>query len=209
MRDCSVDLALSGSGEFALNPATPPTPITLAFGQSTNVLVDYTPVDVGADIGTGTVTSNDPDAGTVAVALTGSGLGAPDLAATPTPLAFGTVKLAQTVTRTVTLSNIGDADLTISELPRTGSGDFALNPAAPTPPLTIVPGASVNVPVDYTPTVATNVSAVIWVVSNDPDTDILPVRIGILKQVLRGVHPSPSPLSWGQTPPVWPEKPPV
>jgi hypothetical protein len=26
-------------------------------------------------------------------------------------------------------------------------------------------------------------------------------RIGILKQILRGVYPSPSPLSWGQTPP--------
>ena len=70
---CEVsDLVLTGSPEFTVNPATPGVPILVLPGQSVDVLVDYTPVDVGSDSGTLAVFSNDPDENPVNVTLTGS-----------------------------------------------------------------------------------------------------------------------------------------
>ena len=60
-----------------------------------------------------------------------------DIAVTPTSLAFGTVNVGATATLTTTISNVGGADLTVSELAFTGSPDFSLNPAAPLAPFVV------------------------------------------------------------------------
>jgi hypothetical protein len=175
--DCTVDFAVTGSADFALNPAAPTPPITLAFGAAVDVSVDYTPSDVGADGGTLDINSNDPTTPLIAVTLAGAGAGIPDIAVGPTTLAFGTVTTGSTMTRTATISNVGDAALVVTELAFSGSSDFALNTAAPVPPFTVAPGATIDVLVDYTPSVERAVKAVLWVVSDDPDEGVLPVSL--------------------------------
>ncbi len=175
--DCTVDLSLTGSPDFALNPAAPATPFTVAPGTSVDVPVDYTPADLGADSGTLNITSNDPDPSPVTIGLSGAGLGVPDIAVSPTLLAFGPVRTGATATLTTTISNVGDADLTISEFVFTGSPDFSLNAAAPTPPFVIASGSSVDVPVDYRPSVEKAVNAALWIASDDPDENPLAVSL--------------------------------
>jgi hypothetical protein len=172
--DCSVTLPLSGSADFALASTAPATPLTLAFGDTVDIPVTYTPSDVGADSGTLEVTSNDPANGVISVTLTGTGLGVPDIDITPTALAFGTVRLGVSTTLTTTIANLGDADLTVTELVITGSTDFSVSATAP---FTVASGASVAVSVVYTPSVPWAVNAVLWVASDDPDESVRSVAL--------------------------------
>jgi len=48
-------------------------------------------------------------------------------------LSFGTVKVGQNSTKTVTLTSTGDTPLLINSITITGSGDFTLNPLNPCP----------------------------------------------------------------------------
>ncbi|RMF88735.1 MAG: choice-of-anchor D domain-containing protein, partial [Nitrospinota bacterium] len=175
--DCSVDFTLGGSADFAFNPATPTPPLTLAFGTSVDVAIDYTPADVGVDSGTLDISSNDPDTPSVSVSLSGEGLGIPDIDVSPTSLAFGAVRLGTTVTLSTTIQNLGETDLTVTDLALTGSPDFALGAGAPSVPFVIVSGGSVDVPVAYTPSVRGAVNAVLWIASDDPDEDVVPVQL--------------------------------
>jgi hypothetical protein len=71
------------------------------------------------------------------------------LTANPTSLAFGNVQLGSFATLTETLTNTGSASLTIYNDSTTGNG-FALSGV--TLPLTIAPGQSYTLSVDFSPT---------------------------------------------------------
>jgi hypothetical protein len=101
----------------------------------------------------------------------------PAIAATPLSLDFGTVAVGTNVTLTTAISNEGDSDLTISDLSITGSNDFALNGVSSATILTVAPGNSVDVLVDYTPGEAGDDVGVLEIVSDDPDTSVLSVNI--------------------------------
>ncbi len=64
---CNVTLTRTGTTEFAV---APPLTFSVAAGGSQNVSVSYTPTNGGADTGTLSVASNDPDTPIVNVALT-------------------------------------------------------------------------------------------------------------------------------------------
>ncbi len=77
--DCEIlSVALSGSGDFQLTPPAPMTPFTIPPGEMTTLSVDHTPSDAGGDAGVLTLTSNDPDDGTIEVVLLGLGVAALD-----------------------------------------------------------------------------------------------------------------------------------
>ena len=71
----------------------------------------------------------------------------------PTSLAFGSVNVGSSKTMTTTIGNTGTANCTVSSLTVSGAG-FALGTGAPSVGATIAPGASVNVPVNFTPAAA-------------------------------------------------------
>ena len=175
--DCTIDLSLAGSADFALNPAAPALPIILPFGESVDVGVDFVPADVGADAGTLDIYSNDPDEGVVPVALSGTGLGVPDIDLSPPSLDFGVVNVGATRTHTTTINNVGSGVLTVTELVFTGSSDFTLSATAPVSPFTVAAGGSVDVSVDYTPSMARAVNAVLWISSDDPNENFLSVSL--------------------------------
>jgi hypothetical protein len=72
--DCQVGLALTGSGDFSLNPATATT-FTLPPRGLVEPMVDYLPSDSGDDAGALLVSSNDPDEPEIVVPVVGSGFG--------------------------------------------------------------------------------------------------------------------------------------
>lgn len=88
----------------------------------------------------------------------------PDISV-PTPLAFGSVTVGTSKTKTLTISNVGTAALTITNITVSGS-QFSRWGALPGP---IAAGGSATVDVTFSPTSAGAKSATLTITSNDPD----------------------------------------
>jgi hypothetical protein len=167
--DCLVSLALNGSTDFALGAGVLTT-FSVAPSASVSVGVVYTPTTSGADAGALDVNSNDPSRPSVSVPLQGSGQPLPaNIQVSPLALDFGTVEVLTTATQTVIITNTGAVDLSVTGLSMSGSADFTLGAAAPSTPFTVPPAASVDVPVNYTPSAAVAASGSLSVNSDDPD----------------------------------------
>ncbi len=83
---------------------TPSLPFTLGAGQNITFTVSFTPTDNSNQ--SITLNISNTCTGTTSVNITGNGC-QPTLAATPSPVDFGTVNIGDTATRTVTVSNTG------------------------------------------------------------------------------------------------------
>jgi hypothetical protein len=102
----------------------PISPATLAEGNSCVVTVRFAPVSIGGVSSSVTITSNDPDEGTVTVNLSGNGTDgdvpppdSSDINVSPASINFGDVQVGRTSSpRVITVSNTGDGDLTISSV---------------------------------------------------------------------------------------------
>lgn len=145
---------------FQLNGAV--VPFTLAPGGSTNFSVGFTPQTLGATSGaisvaaraslsTSTTTAlsgASASAGTIAVRLSGTGTGVGQLLVTPAGLNFGTSQVGDSVTKTLALTNSGDAPVTVTQAGVNGAG-FAMG--AMSLPLTVAAGQSRTVNVTFSP----------------------------------------------------------
>ncbi len=93
--DYTVDIT-----NFSLNPR-----------QSQNVVVTFTPSVVGERVGTLTITSDDPDEGTLEVDLSGVGIQPPNIVVSPTSMSSN-LFTGEMETQTLTISNTGVSNLT-------------------------------------------------------------------------------------------------
>jgi subtilisin family serine protease len=102
-----ADLVVSGlsfdNGAFTSAQALP---LTVLAGATQNVAVVFTPGGPGLTSGQLTVTSNDPDSGTLLVPVSGTGLDFPNIAVSPASLAQ-TLPTGGTATQTLTITNNG------------------------------------------------------------------------------------------------------
>src|ERR1700757_3150547 len=106
-------LSVSGAG-YSLSGLT--TPSTIAGGASATFNAVFAPTTAGSLPGTISITSNAPGSPST-VALSGTGVaGTVTLAANPTSLAFGSVNAGTASSKSVTLTNNGTANLTISQV---------------------------------------------------------------------------------------------
>ena len=146
----TLTIANSGNATLTVSGISYPTGFSGAFsgaiaaGVSTNVTVTFAPVALISYGGTVTVNS-DATSGTSTIAASGTGI------TTATPiigvsgnLAFGNVTTGTTATATLTITNSGNATLTVSSIayPSDFSGAFSGAIAA---------GASTNVTVTFAP----------------------------------------------------------
>jgi hypothetical protein len=120
-------LAWAVSGDFILPSGVSTCGATLAIGAQCQIGVAFTPSQGGLRSGTFTTTAaelNQP----LLVALSGTGLSAPAIAASAGSINFGNslVTVASTVLQTMTLTNTGGLPLT--NLGWTVTGDFAAQP---------------------------------------------------------------------------------
>ena len=102
----------------------------------------------------------------------GTGGAVPDISVATTSLAFGSVTVGTSKTKTLTIHNVGTAALTITDITVAGS-QFSRG----TLPGTIAAGSSANVNVTFSPTSTGSKSATLTIVSNDPDEPSVTVAL--------------------------------
>ena len=147
----------------------------------------YTPADVGDDVGTLNVDSNAINSPASAI-LSGSGEGVqppmePNISVSPLNIDFSAVMIGNSVNLMTTVSNDGNADLTIREVILPIGSEFAYEFT----PITLAPGASTDIKVIFTPTSEGTITDTLSISSDDPDESVVPVN-------LSGVGQTPPPM---------------
>ncbi len=138
---------------------------SLPVGQSETVQLQFAPTTGGAASGTLTVTS-DASNSPLAVSVSGTGM-QPALTISPASLNFNNVTVGQTSTQNVTLSNSGNANLTINLATISGTG-FGMTGLSL--PKTLAPGANLSFSVQFTPTSTAGASGSIVFTDNAPNS---------------------------------------
>jgi Abnormal spindle-like microcephaly-assoc'd, ASPM-SPD-2-Hydin len=152
----------SGTG-FSMAGLT--TPLTLTAGQSTSFTAKFSPTAAGSASGAISIASNAPGS-PLAIALSGSGTASqPQLTISPASVAFGSVSVGSSGSQTVTLTNAGNAALTVTQASPSGTG-FSMSGASM--PMTINAGNSASFSAVFTPTSTGAVTGSISIVSNAP-----------------------------------------
>jgi hypothetical protein len=165
-------------------------PLTLAPGKSTTFTMSFTPTSGTSSSSTLTLVSNAPNSPTT-IPLSGTGL-APVLQLTPstTSLSFGSQALNASATQSVTLTNTGNAAVSISQVNVIGTG-FILNGSASL--VTLSAGQTASFSVTFTPTVAGSATGSASVVSTAANS---PLSISLSGS---GAQPHFVSLAWSET----------
>jgi uncharacterized protein (DUF58 family) len=169
----TVTLTDSGTASLTISQATVTgagftasgltLPLALAVGQTTNFNVAFAPTATGSVTGSVSLVSNAPGSPTT-IALSGTGVAATfQLTASPTSLSFGNVVVGSSGTQTVTLTNMGNSSVTISQVSVSGAG---FSTTGLTPPVTLTAGQSTTLNVVFAPAVAGAVTGSVTMVSN-------------------------------------------
>lgn len=147
-------------------------------GGTAQFTVTFTPVTAADSSTKVEIESDDPDEPLTEVKLTGTGV-APVIDVVPADYDFGTLYIGCTGEEPLTISNVGNADLVVSDFAyNTASDDLTFDPAEDVNgslPWTLAPGESTEVYVDYAPLDEYPDSAYLTVESNDPYTPSLTV----------------------------------
>jgi len=162
-------LSVSGAGYSISGLATPST---IAAGASATFSAVFAPTTVGSLTGSIAVSSNAPGSPST-VALSGTGVaGSVTLSANPTSLSFGSVNAGDASSKSVTLTNSGTANVTISQV-TVSAKDVAASGVAT--PLTLTPGQSQTMNVTFDPSAAETVSGNITVASTQGTNTVISV----------------------------------
>tara|TARA_B100000686_G_scaffold299492_1_gene333300 strand:- start:411 stop:4259 length:3849 start_codon:yes stop_codon:yes gene_type:complete len=124
------------TANFSVNPGN----ADVGSGDSFDLDIIFTPDSDSSFTGTMTIVSNDPDEDTLTVSLSGNGTPhAPIMEVSADLLDFGTFEQEQTITRQLTIYNMGMLDLSIEEINISGNNGFSTTFSD----ATIAPGDSV------------------------------------------------------------------
>src|SRR5215469_8655422 len=147
-------------------------PTILAPGGSTTVNAVFAPTTAGSLAGTITVSSTAPNS---PATISLSGTGAPSsvtVSANPTSLAFGNVNAGSSSTKSISLTNTGNANVTISHV-TVGAKD--VSETGVTLPLTLTPGQTQTMNVSFSPTAAESVSGNITLTNSQGGNTVVSV----------------------------------
>lgn len=151
---------LSGSG-LSFTGLT--LPLMLAPNASTTATLSFTPISAGAVSGSLSLVNNSPSS-PLAVPITGTGVAQSlQLSASPASLSFGSVTDGTSASQTVTLSNTGNANVSLSQISVSGTAFTASGLAVP---LTLSPGQTAQFSVTFAPTTTGALSGTATVTSN-------------------------------------------
>jgi len=183
-----TQVAASGAG---ISVSALGAPVTLAPSQSLALSVKFAPTTAGATAGSVTVTNND---GVNAVAAVTGTQVQPGLSLTPTSASFGSVLTGNKSSQTVQIKNSGTANLTVLQATVTGAG-FSAN--GMTLPLTLTPGQSGSLNVQYAPQAAGTASGLVSIVSNAPNSPATVALSGTGTAATSTMSLSPASLNFG------------
>ena len=173
----TITLTNSGTASVTISAATASgtglgisglsTPLTLGAGLSTTFSAQFAPTSAGSMSGSISVVSNAPTS-PLTIPLSGNAT-QPQLAATPSTAAFGSVVTGSNNSQTISLANNGTATLTISSAAVTGAG---FSTTGLTVPLSIAPGKTSTFNAVFGPSAAGSVSGSITLASNAPNSPL-------------------------------------
>jgi len=141
----TITSARSSTSEFLLS--APTLPLTVPAGQVANLSIVFTPFAPNNVTGTIAISNNASDP-SLMVSLSGTGIAAGQLIPTPSSINFGAVLLGGTQTQSMTLTNTGGSNITISEATVSGAG-FQLSGL--NLPITLNSGQSTTAVVAFSP----------------------------------------------------------
>jgi hypothetical protein len=133
------------NAEFSASVGSLPT--VLAAGQSVSVSVAFSPTTAGWTTGTASFVSNASNP-TLTVTLSGTGVNAPLVTATPSSVSFGSETVGSTSTLPLVLTNTRKSAVSITALQTAGAMFSVTGPALP---LSLPAGQSVTFAVAFTP----------------------------------------------------------
>jgi glycosylphosphatidylinositol phospholipase D len=165
--DLTVRKITASDSQFVAQPDS----ILVPAGARLRVTVIFTPKVLGPASATLTLLSDDPDEGTVTVALTGSAA-SPRAATSASRLSFGSVLIGASFAVKLTVSNLGDADLSVTRL-ASDNPQFTVFPTA----FTVPPGKAQDVTVTFAPTASGPQSGTLTLSANDPVNPALAVTV--------------------------------
>src|SRR5882762_9542193 len=140
-------------------------PATLNPGQTTSFTASFAPASASSFTGSVSITSDAPGS-PLTIPLSGTGAAAqPQLTINPAGVNFGSVNVGATATQTVSLTNSGNAALTISQATPSGTG-FSFTGL--NLPQTINAGSSISFTVQFLPASTGSASGNISMSSNAP-----------------------------------------
>ncbi|MGA8408255.1 MAG: choice-of-anchor D domain-containing protein [Candidatus Acidiferrales bacterium] len=167
-------------------------PATLAAGKTTTFTAKFSPSAAGTATGSISISSTAPGS-PLTIPLTGSGTAAqPQLTISPASVSFGNVAVGSSAPQSITLTNAGNATLTVSQATASGSG-FSMSGA--TMPMSIAAGGHASFTATFAPTSAGAATGSISVVSNAPGS---PAAIAMSGTGIQGqIGASPASVNFG------------
>jgi hypothetical protein len=192
-------ISLTGSSDMR---QTNSCPQTLAPQATCTISAIFNPMAQGPATATISISSNDPDEGTVNIALTGNGIEplVPNMRLHGGNLSFLT-PVGSSESLNIIVWNDGRSDLVIGGVYISGPSEFAITAntcTRPISPWTDYNQDSCTITVTFTPSTTGPVYGNIYIESNDPDT---PLHTGTLSGF--GFTPfisvTPSPMDFGST----------
>lgn len=169
------NLSLAGTDSSAFLQTSSCT--TVAPGASCDVTVTYVPSGEGSQSATLNIESSDADTPLVEVSLSGNSVLAPvpEISVTPEALDLGTVLIGETVSGQIDIANVGTESLTITGI---NLSDDELSEFQQTNDCTTVaPDQSCAVSVNFTAAAEGSRSAVLTILSDDPDQPEITVNL--------------------------------
>ncbi|MGA1790413.1 MAG: choice-of-anchor D domain-containing protein [bacterium] len=177
------DITLSDTTNFVMDVSGGSDPVgsttpSIDPNSSKTLSVSFEPLSEGTKSCTLTISSNDPDDGSVVLSLEGTGIGPePDIRVTPdSPYDFGNVDVNGTSELVVTIYNDGDADLVVSDITLSDTTNFVMdvsggsNAVGSTTP-TIAQDSLGTLSVIFGPLSEGAKTCTLTITSNDPDND--------------------------------------
>jgi hypothetical protein len=158
---------------------------TLAPGESTSLTIRFAPTSAGTLTGLFNVFNSDGDEGTFGIQLTGvaTAATAPEIAvslgttniSSGGTLDFSSVRVGQSITRTLTFRNTGNATLTISQ-PLAAHLPPGYSIATPLSRTTLLTGQSATLTIRFAPTSVGTHGGVFNVFNNDADEGVFGIN---------------------------------
>jgi hypothetical protein len=175
-------LQIAGDGYELL---TEVTDLVLPPGESTSVDVAFSPLGDSDQLGVVDVFSNDPDEGAVEVDLHGAGA-VPSLQIDPDPYDFGVDYIGCGNGQDFQVTNVGSDTLVVDQLWYENAENELHLTDGNTYPLTLEPGASAPLHVDFMPAVEGAIRGELHATSNDPRGEVVAKQTAEGQYVGRG-----------------------
>jgi Abnormal spindle-like microcephaly-assoc'd, ASPM-SPD-2-Hydin len=145
-------------------------PLTIPAGGSSAFTVAFAPASAGTFSGSITFVSNTPNSPLV-VPISATGVASIlQLSASPASLSFGSLTTGTSATQSVTISNTGNASVSISQVSASGAGFSTSGIALP---LSLPSGQSTSFSVSFAPASAGSLAGSVTVVSNATNSPLV------------------------------------